>query len=244
MDLTELRKPFPRHKVSWRAQQVSLKGEQAKALALAYIDARDVADRLDEVVGPENWQCRYEFSPDGKKTLCEIGIRCGTEWIWKADGAGDSDIEAEKGALSDAFKRAAVKWGVARYLYDLKSPWVPCEVFNNKWKRFTEDPWNYVRDEGSPSGKPAPRPQAPAPRENAPSAPRSAPQPAPERWDAPSPRKSIWSTDKAESGGDQKATQGSLLETPGQCPECHAPNGRHASKCSKAGGGNAMRSGL
>jgi hypothetical protein len=148
MDLGALGKPFPRNRISWRAQTVSQKADGATALALAYIDARDVADRLDEVVGPENWQCRYAFSPDGKKTLCEIGIRCGDTWIWKADGAGDSDIEAEKGALSDAFKRAAVKWGIARYLYDLKSPWVPCEVgTNGKWRRFTADPWNYVRDE-------------------------------------------------------------------------------------------------
>jgi hypothetical protein len=46
------------------------------------------------------------------------------EWVWKANGAGNSDVEAEKGACSDAFKRAAVLWGIGRYLYDLDSPWV------------------------------------------------------------------------------------------------------------------------
>ena len=91
-------------------------------MALAYIDSRDVQDRLDQVCGPAGWQCRYPHA--GQKTVCEIGIRVGNEWIWKADGAGDSDVEAEKGALSDAFKRAAVKWGIGRYLYDLDSPWV------------------------------------------------------------------------------------------------------------------------
>jgi hypothetical protein len=54
-------------------------------------------------------------------------IRCDAEWLWKADGAGDTDVEAEKGALSDAFKRAAVRWGVGRYLYGLPSPWVEVE---------------------------------------------------------------------------------------------------------------------
>jgi hypothetical protein len=83
-------------------------------------------DRLDTVCGPAGWQNRYVM--EGAKTVCEIGIKCGDEWVWKADGAGDSDIEAEKGALSDAFKRSAVRWGVGRYLYNLKTPWVAMKV--------------------------------------------------------------------------------------------------------------------
>jgi hypothetical protein len=59
--------------------------------------------------------------------VCNIGIRIAGEWIWKADGAGQTDMEADKGALSDAFKRAAVRWGVGRYLYDMKAPWLPIE---------------------------------------------------------------------------------------------------------------------
>src|SRR5690606_17516766 len=39
-------------------------------------------------------------------------------------GAGNTDVEADKGGISDAFKRAAVKWGVGRYLYGVESPWV------------------------------------------------------------------------------------------------------------------------
>jgi hypothetical protein len=57
--------------------------------------------------------------------VCEIGIRSDSEWLWRANGAGQTDIEAEKGALSDAFKRAAVCWGIGRYLYDLPNVWVP-----------------------------------------------------------------------------------------------------------------------
>lgn len=131
----KLRAPFRPDQIHWRVGATS--GDKAKGMALAYIDARDVQDRLDEVCGPENWQCRYPHA--NGKTVCEIGIRCcennelppvmriDGEWIWKADGAGDSDIEAEKGALSDAFKRAAVRWGIGRYLYDLESPWVEIE---------------------------------------------------------------------------------------------------------------------
>ncbi|MGE5500612.1 MAG: Rad52/Rad22 family DNA repair protein [Ignavibacteriales bacterium] len=116
----KLAEPFPPDAISWRVG--STNGDKTKGLALAYLDARDVMDRLDLVCGPAGWQCRYSHA--NGKTVCDIGIKVGDEWIWKADGAGDTDVEAEKGALSDAFKRAAVRWGIGRYLYGLPSPWV------------------------------------------------------------------------------------------------------------------------
>lgn len=115
--------PFPPHLVSWRIGSKTKDG--SKGMALAYIDARDVMERLDTVMGPGGWQCRYPHA--NGKTVCEIGIYCGGEWVWKADGAGDTDFEAEKGALSDAFKRAAVRWGIGRYLYHIDAPWVALE---------------------------------------------------------------------------------------------------------------------
>ncbi len=119
----QLASPFDPSEVDWRVGSVTKKDTpNPEGMALAYIDARTVMDRLDTVCGPAGWQCKYVM--EGAKTVCEIGIKCGDEWVWKADGAGDSDVEAEKGALSDAFKRAAVRWGVGRYLYNLKSPWV------------------------------------------------------------------------------------------------------------------------
>lgn len=141
----QLAAEFPRSAVNWRAQTVTKDG--TKALALAYIDARDVMDRLDEVCGPENWSDRYEFH--GARTVCYLSIRVNGEWIVKADGAGDSDVEAEKGAISDALKRAAVKWGIGRYLYHIEAPWVPCECseYNGKkqWKKWAGDPWKFVK---------------------------------------------------------------------------------------------------
>lgn len=129
---TELSAPFPPEAVSWRVGSSNKKKRQrdtndqyakaTKGMALAFIDARDVMDRLDAVCGPGGWQCRYPHA--NGKTVCEIGIKAGDEWVWKADGAGDTDVEKEKGALSDAFKRAAVRWGIGRYLYHLASPWV------------------------------------------------------------------------------------------------------------------------
>ena len=55
-------------------------------------------------------------------------------WVAKADGAGDTAHEAEKGGISDAFKRAAVQWGVGRYLYRLESPWVAIEPAGKSYK--------------------------------------------------------------------------------------------------------------
>lgn len=117
--------PFRPDQVSWRVG--SVKKDGTAAMALAFIDARDVMDRLDDVCGPGGWQNRYTATD--RKTVCEIGIKIDGEWVWKADGAGESDIEAEKGALSDAFKRAAVRWGIGRYLYHLPSPWVRIDQY-------------------------------------------------------------------------------------------------------------------
>lgn len=152
MDPAALAAEFPPHVVSWRCQTISRDGN--KGLALAYIDARDVMRRLDEVCTPAGWQDRYEVH--GSKTLCYLSLRIGDVWITKADGAGDTDVEAEKGSLSDAFKRAAVKWGIGRYLYDVPAPWVPCEIYEaggkKRWSKWTTDPWSCVR-------QPRPAPQ-------------------------------------------------------------------------------------
>lgn len=91
-------------------------------MPLAYIDARDVMERLDSVVGPEHWQDEYTEGPSGR-VFCHLTIH----GIRKGDGAGATDVEGAKGAISDAFKRAAVKFGIGRYLYDCKSGWVDLE---------------------------------------------------------------------------------------------------------------------
>lgn len=148
----QLKAPFPRDVVSWRAQSVTNDG--TKALALAYIDARDVENRLDDAAGPENWQDSYVETAKGR-ILSTIQIRVDGEWISKSDGAGDTDVEGDKGAISDAFKRAAVKWGIGRYLYDMPNVWVPCESYekNGKkhWKAWKADPWSFVRNSPEPS---------------------------------------------------------------------------------------------
>lgn len=116
--------PFPVERLHFRVGATS--GDKATAIALAYIDARDVVERLNDVVGPQNWQRRYPWS-DGNRLYCEIGVRFGDEWIWKGDGAGETQVEADKGAFSDAFKRAGVSWGIGQYLYSCPNEWYPVE---------------------------------------------------------------------------------------------------------------------
>lgn len=119
--LDQLKYPFPVDAIHWRVG--STNGDKTKGMALAYIDARDVMQRLDMVMGAD-WQCRYSHhGPQG--TICEVGLYIDGEWRWRSDGAGETDYEATKGAMSDAFKRAAVRWGVGQYLYSLGTSWVP-----------------------------------------------------------------------------------------------------------------------
>ncbi len=131
-----LTRPWEREKIKWRVG--SLTKDKKRALPLAYVDARSVMERLDTTVGPLNWQDRYEFHD--KRTVCYLSLRFGDEWISKADGAGDSDIEGEKGGISDAFKRAAVRWGIGRELYAIKCRWMPCD----EYKQLIGDPWQHV----------------------------------------------------------------------------------------------------
>lgn len=126
MNLKDLQKEIP---YKWRA------GPGGKQLA--YIDARDVMDLLDEVVGPENWQDSYELV--GDKIIAGVGILTNDQWVWKYDTGVESNIEEEKGMFSDAFKRAAVKWGVGRFLYSIESTKPTFSQIKKKAKEDIED---------------------------------------------------------------------------------------------------------
>lgn len=158
MNLAQLKEPFPADRVSWRVG--STNADKTRGMALAYIDARDVQDRLDTVCGAHLWQCRFHLL--GVTTVCELGVKVGEDWVWKADGAGATDFEGEKGALSDAFKRAAVKWGIGRYLYDVDAPWVAIE---GSGKSFKIKPDEMAKLRGALGKVPAQTPTAaPAPK--------------------------------------------------------------------------------
>jgi hypothetical protein len=95
--------------------------------AIAYIDNRAVQNRLDDVVGADKWKNEYAPGPDGG-VLSGISIYLNGEWVTKWDGAENTKVEAVKGGLSDAMKRASVQWGIGRYLYKLES--IYCAVYS------------------------------------------------------------------------------------------------------------------
>jgi hypothetical protein len=115
--------PFEPREIKFKPQMV----KNNKALAIAYVDVRLIEDRLDEVLGVENWQDEYEILPDGSVT-CRLRVNLGGQWVTKMD-VGSPSEQADggdrlKAAFSDALKRTAVKFGIGRYLYRLPAQWV------------------------------------------------------------------------------------------------------------------------
>jgi|GEM_PF-413037 len=120
-----LKKPFPPNAIQWR---IATSGKTGKGLAVPYLDSRAIQNRLDEVIGRENWQNSFDMRMLMKDNafVCTISIfdEKRGEWISKSNGAGSSDIEPIKGGFSDAFKRAASMWNIGRYLYEFEGVWV------------------------------------------------------------------------------------------------------------------------
>lgn len=137
-DLIKLQEPFPAQDIEWRLQSCGESKGKLWGKVLAYITSRAVQERLDNVCGPDGWQCSIQ--KEGDAYLCTLSVRVehedgSIEWISRTDGADATDIEAVKGGISGAIKRSAVLFGCGRYLYQLK------------------DNWAIISDKGSFSGK-------------------------------------------------------------------------------------------
>ncbi|MES2342289.1 MAG: Rad52/Rad22 family DNA repair protein [Pseudomonadota bacterium] len=121
--LKSLAAPFEATEVKFKPGVIS----GNRCLALHYVDARVVQDRLDDVMGPANWQAAFRELPEGS-VVCRLSLRLGSEWVPKEDVGGPSEQpdggDRMKAAFSDALKRAAVQWGIGRYLYRIPSQWV------------------------------------------------------------------------------------------------------------------------
>jgi hypothetical protein len=136
----QLAAPFHSYYVGWKAQATSK--DKTRALAVAYIDARTVMDRLDQVVGPGNWSDTYRLISAGdgefaiECTLALFGVCKSDVGIAEEENDG-SQASLSKSAYSDALKRAAVKWGIGRYLYRLSKQWVDYDAAR---KQLTETP--------------------------------------------------------------------------------------------------------
>lgn len=114
-----LSQPFSESDLRWRVGRSGISNGKPWALILAYIDSRDVMNRLDEVVGIDGWQDKITETASSVY-ICELSVKIGDKWITKTDGAEKTQIEGGKGGISDSFKRTAVKFGIGRYLYNIK----------------------------------------------------------------------------------------------------------------------------
>jgi hypothetical protein len=128
IDLSKLSAPFPASDIEWRVSRAGLGGKGIYCRVLAYLTARAIQARLDDVCGPENWRVEEPriLSINGK-TAFAVGISIRVmdevnamqEWVTKWDVAEPTSIEPAKGGFSGAMKRAGAQWGIGRYLYAL-----------------------------------------------------------------------------------------------------------------------------
>ena len=136
--LSELNKNLSKeiaHK--WRVQSFSK--NKPSATVVAYIDARDASDLLNEYA-IYGWSDEY-YEVSGN-TYCKVGVVMPDGTVqYRSDCGVESNQDAEKGQASDAFKRACVKWGIGRFLYSLGIEYVNA----NEVK--TASNWPYPIDE-------------------------------------------------------------------------------------------------
>lgn len=122
IDFSKLQAEFPEEDLEWRIQRSGIKKDNVWAIVVPYITNRAIQQRLDDVCGPLGWWNQYCEGPQGG-ILCGITItqeECVSP-VTKWDGAENTHIEAVKGGLSDSMKRAAVQWGIGRYLYEAET---------------------------------------------------------------------------------------------------------------------------
>lgn len=125
-----LSEPFSPEELQWRVEALSK--DKRRALVAPYVSHKAVLDRLDEVVGVQGWQDSYEVlqAPAQPAGLYAVKCRLTIMDIYKEDvGEGDS----LKAAFAEALVRAAVKFGVGRFLVGLEQQWVDYDPASGKF---------------------------------------------------------------------------------------------------------------
>lgn len=139
-----LRAPFPLNEIEWKPAPDGL-GQTSDGRPwlkiLAYLNARAVMDRLDQVFGVGGWSHELrpvELSKQGKSgVVITSGMICRiiTGGSVHEDVSDLTNIEDLKGGASGALKRAAVHLGIGRYLYDLRDTYADIYDRGSRWHR-------------------------------------------------------------------------------------------------------------
>lgn len=114
--------PFPTEQVKWRATAFKGNNGEWKALLVPYLQNIVIMRRLDDVFGKFGWENQLNTMHGG--VICGISVFLNGRTITKWDGADPTDTEATKGGITNSMKRAAVQWGIGRYLKDIPHNWV------------------------------------------------------------------------------------------------------------------------
>lgn len=114
--------PILPNEIEWRVQSQTSTG---KLIVVPYINNRCVMHRFDAAFGPENWTSEFREIANG--FLCRLTVTVNDRTIYREDGASKTNIEPEKGGISDAMKRAAVQFGLGRCLYDYPRVMIECD---------------------------------------------------------------------------------------------------------------------
>ncbi|ONG91543.1 hypothetical protein BKK40_09020 [Bacillus cereus] len=128
--MESLQAEFPVEQLGWKIINTFESHGRFFAFVAPFVDARAIQDRFDEVFGIDNWQVSYEKWGE-KATKCTISVFLNERWISKEDGSEESDYSSVKGGFSNSLKRAAVLWGVGRYLYNVKPTKVELSTCSN-----------------------------------------------------------------------------------------------------------------
>jgi hypothetical protein len=135
--------PLPAGVISWRQDGRTITREgRYLARFVAYIEANTVRERLDNVV-PGEWDLTLELLPpvtgldeDANQGACSFKARLQILGVIREDVGTGKDY---KQAATDAFKRAAVRFGIAHELYSYEQNWVQMDG-DGKFARPIEDP--------------------------------------------------------------------------------------------------------
>jgi hypothetical protein len=116
--------PILPNEIEWRVQSQTSTG---KLIVVPYINNRCVMHRFDAAFGPENWTSEFREIANGFICRLTVIIKDTNRIVHREDGASKTNIEPEKGGISDAMKRAAVQFGLGRCLYDYPRVFIECE---------------------------------------------------------------------------------------------------------------------
>jgi hypothetical protein len=139
--------------ISWRQDgKVTARDGKYFARFVAYIEANTVRERLDSVV-PGEWDLTMELLPPAASYEGAEGMECSFKARLQILGVIREDVghgRDYKQASTDAFKRAAVRFGIGHELYAYEQNWVELDG-DGKYAKPVEDPQAaYVRRFGRP----------------------------------------------------------------------------------------------